>query len=82
MAHLLGPGKPTGCKECKRRKSASGGTLVVINYKNVRLLQKLSTPQGKLFGRKRSGLCAHCQRRLKRAVKRARFVGLLSYAGQ
>ncbi len=72
--------KQTGCKHCARKKQ-EGGPDSLIDYKNIRLLQKCSTPQGKLFGRKRSGLCAYCQRTLKRAVKRARYIGMLSYVG-
>jgi ribosomal protein S18 len=50
-----------------------------IDYKDVGLLQRMTTAQGKLFSRKRSGLDAHCQRALALAVKRARFLGLLPY---
>jgi ribosomal protein S18 len=53
-----------------------------IDYKEVRTLQRLSTPQGKLFSRKRSGTCATHQRQVKRAIKRARFLALLPYVGR
>ena len=53
-----------------------------IDYKEVRTLQRLSTPQGKLFSRKRSGTCATHQRQVKRAIKRARFMALLPYVGR
>jgi len=52
-----------------------------VDYKDVPVLQKLTTQQGKLFSRKRSGNCARHQRSVKRAVKRARFMGLLPYVG-
>ena len=52
-----------------------------IDYKEVQTLQKLCTAQGKLFSRKRSGNCAHHQRKAKRAIKRARFMGLMPYIG-
>jgi small subunit ribosomal protein S18 len=52
-----------------------------IDYKDIATLQKLTTQQGKLFGRKRSGNCAKCQRKAKLAVKRARFLALLPYVG-
>ena len=55
---------------------------VKIDYKDVGDLQKLSTSQGKLFSRKRSGNCAKHQRQAKRALKRARFLALLSYTGE
>ncbi len=50
-----------------------------IDYKDVGSLQKLTTHQGKMFSRKRSGNCAHHQRSARRAIKRARFLALLPY---
>jgi small subunit ribosomal protein S18 len=52
-----------------------------IDYKDVQTLSKLTTAQGKLFSRKRSGNCAFHQRSAREAVKRARFIGLLPYVG-
>lgn len=52
-----------------------------IDYKDVQTLQKLCTAQGKLFSRKRSGNCAHHQRKAKTAVKRARYMALMPYIG-
>jgi small subunit ribosomal protein S18 len=54
---------------------------LVVDYKDVPTLQKLCTTQGKLFSRKRSGNCAKHQRKVKLAVKRARFIGLMPYVG-
>ena len=51
------------------------------DYKDVKILQKLCTPQGKLYSRKRSGNCARHQRQMKAAAKRARFIALLTYTG-
>jgi small subunit ribosomal protein S18 len=53
-----------------------------VDYKDVGNLKKLITSQGKLFSRKRSGLCATFQRAVSDAVKRARFMGLLPYVGE
>lgn len=50
-----------------------------IDYKNLPLLHKYLTPQGKLQSRKRTKYCAQCQRKLSNAVKLARFIGLLPY---
>ncbi len=61
------------CRFCRDGKE--------IDYKDVSVLQKLTTQQGKLFGRKRSGNCAKCQRKAKLAVKRARYLALLPYVG-
>jgi len=52
-----------------------------IDYKDVQLLQKLCTTQGKLFSRKRSGNCAAHQRQVKGALKRSRFMALAPYIG-
>ena len=62
----------TKCRFC-RDKTAH------IDYKDVGTLQKLVTSQGKLFSRKRSGNCAKCQRKVARAVKRARFMALMPF---
>jgi small subunit ribosomal protein S18 len=53
-----------------------------VDYKDVGNLKKLVTGQGKLFSRKRSGLCAAYQRAVSTAVKRARFMALLPYVGE
>lgn len=50
-----------------------------VDYKEVAVLAKLTTQQGKMFSRKRSGNCARHQRSFKRAIKRARFLALLPY---
>ncbi|MBI2194311.1 MAG: 30S ribosomal protein S18 [Planctomycetes bacterium] len=53
-----------------------------VDYKDVTSLQKLTTKQGKLFSRNRSGNCARHQRLVKLAMKRARFLGLMPYSGE
>jgi len=50
-----------------------------LDYKNIPLLQRLTTAQGKLFSRKRSGLDAKGQRTLASAIKRARFMALMPF---
>ena len=50
-----------------------------IDYKDIEVLGKLLTHRGKIFSRKRSGNCATCQRKVKLAIKRARFMGLLPF---
>ena len=42
-------------------------------------LQRLTSAQGKLFSRKRTGLDAKCQRVAALALKRARFLALMPY---
>lgn len=52
-----------------------------VDYKDIATLGKLTTQQGKVFSRKRSGNCARHQRSVTRAIKRARFLGLMPYVG-
>jgi small subunit ribosomal protein S18 len=53
-----------------------------VDYKDVPTLKKLCNVQGKMMSRKRTGSCAAFQRATKDAVKRARFMALLPYAGE
>ena len=49
-----------------------------LDYKNLAYLQNLLTKQGKMFSRKRTRFSGIHQKQFKAAVKRARFLGLLS----
>ncbi len=50
-----------------------------VNWKDVGVLQKLTSAQGKIFSRKRTGLTASGQRELTRAIKHARFMALIPF---
>jgi small subunit ribosomal protein S18 len=52
---------------------------IVVDYKDIETLTKLTSGQGKISSRKRSGNCAGHQRLVQRAVKRARFIALMPY---
>ena len=52
-----------------------------VDWKDVGTLQRLCTGQGKVIGRKRSGTSAKFQRKVRIAIKRARFMGLMPYVG-
>ena len=75
MAKQYDPTRKVHCKFC-------GKDAPRVDYKNVPMLQKFSSAQGKMYGRKRLGTCARHQRQIKKAVKRARFLGLLRYVGR
>jgi len=62
----------TQCRFCRQRTG-------YVDYKDIDVLQKLLTSRGKIFSRKRSGNCAGCQRKVQKAIKRARFMALLPY---
>jgi small subunit ribosomal protein S18 len=51
----------------------------VIDYKDVKLLQRFLSSYGKIESRKRTGTCMKHQRRLAVALKRARHIALLPF---
>jgi len=53
----------------------------IVDYKEVELLRKFLTSSSKLMSRKRGGTSAQEQSALKQAIKRARFMALIPYAG-
>lgn len=52
-----------------------------INYKDVRLLAGFVAERGKIMPRRISGVCTPHQRRLNDAIKKARNIALLPFAG-
>lgn len=50
-----------------------------VDYKDVDILKKFLSSNGKILPRKRSGVSSGNQRKLALAVKRARFMGLLPF---
>lgn len=57
----------------------SGTGDVYVDYKDVETLRRIMSPNGKMYGRKRSGASAGEQRKIAQAIKRARFMALLPY---
>jgi small subunit ribosomal protein S18 len=52
-------------------------TADALDFKNINLLRQFVTDQGRILPRKYTGLPAHYQRRLNRAIKRARQMLLM-----
>ncbi len=52
-----------------------------VDYKDLELLSKLVTRQGKIIGRRKSGCTAASQHAVSRAIKRARFMALMPFVG-
>lgn len=50
-----------------------------VDYKDIQILQALCRGQGRMLSRQRSGNCSKHQHMVKRAIKRARFIGLMGY---
>jgi len=84
-----GPGGPGGrgeggrkyfrrkkvCKFCVEKIEA-------INYKDTRLLTQFVAESGKIVPRRLTGVCTPHQRRLSSAIKQARNIALLPFAGR
>src|SRR5882672_7211861 len=63
------------CKFCTEKIEA-------INYKDVRLLAGFVAESGKIVPRRLTGVCTRHQRRLSAAIKQARNIALLPFAGR
>ncbi|AKX92959.1 30S ribosomal protein S18 [Neomoorella thermoacetica] len=53
-----------------------------VDYKDVNRLRRYISERGKILPRRISGNCAHHQRQLTRAIKRARALALLPYTAE
>ena len=65
----------------RRRKSCplSGAGAPKIDYKDVKLMQRFVSERGKIVPSRITAVTAKKQRRLARAIKRARHLALLPY---
>jgi small subunit ribosomal protein S18 len=63
------------CKFCVER-------IEDINYKDYRLLGQFVAESGKIVPRRLTGVCAPHQHRLSSAIKQARNIALLPFAGR
>jgi small subunit ribosomal protein S18 len=65
-------GRRKVCKYCADKK-------LTIDYKDGRALMAFTTERGKIIPRRISGACAHHQREITSAIKRARVLALIPY---
>ncbi len=79
-----GGGGPGGRKFFRRKKVCKFCTekIEAINYKDVRLLAGFVAESGKIVPRRLTGVCTPHQRRLSNAIKQARNIALLPFAGR
>ena len=75
----LGKGKKNRCRFCTKEGCPRPA---FVDYNDVSTHKKMSTRQGKMLSRKRTGNCAAFQRAVQDAVKRARFMALMPYIGE
>ncbi len=50
-----------------------------VDYKDVYMLRKFMSSYNKILPRRKTGLSAFYQRKVAKAIKRARIAGLISY---
>ena len=72
MAFKKPRSKKKVCYFCKSKGA-------VVDYKDVDLLSKYVSPNGKISPRRVTGTCAKHQREVAVAIKRARIMGLLPF---
>jgi len=51
----------------------------IINYKDIETLKNFISAEGKILPCRRSGLTAKNQRKIRKAIKRARSIGFLPF---
>ncbi|MCC6147922.1 MAG: 30S ribosomal protein S18 [Anaerolineaceae bacterium] len=64
--------RPKICQFCAEKNT-------VIDYKQVDLLRRYVTEEGKIRPRRQTGTCTRHQRALAREIKRARHVALIPF---
>ena len=64
----------------KKRKSCPfSGSKSKIDYKDIKTLTRFVSERGKIIPSRISAVSAKKQRELSKAIKRARYIGLMSY---
>ena len=74
--------QPGGRRTFQRRRKTcpfSGDNAPVIDYKDVKLLQRFTSERGKIVPSRITAVSAKKQRELAKAIKSARFLGLMPY---
>ena len=79
-----GGGREGGRKFFRRKKVCKFCVEKIesINYKDVRLLAGFVAESGKIVPRRLTGVCTPHLRRLSSAIKQARYIALLPFAGR
>ena len=80
-----GGGPREGARKYFRRKKVCKfcvEKIDTIDYKDIRLLAQFVAESGKIVPRRLTGVCTPHQRRLSTAIKQARNIALLPFAGR
>ena len=73
------PERPRGRKGRRKVCSFCVDKIDTIEYKDVARLRRFMSERAKILPRRVTGTCAHHQRELTVAIKRARHIALLPY---
>jgi small subunit ribosomal protein S18 len=76
---IKNPSHPQKAQRRERECKFTQAGIEYIDYKNADMLERFLNDQGKILPRRVTGTSAKHQRQLAKAVKRARFIGLLPY---
>ena len=78
------PERPMNRDRRPRRKVCAfcADKIEMIDYKDTQRLRRYLSERGKIVPRRSSGVCAHHQRELTVAIKRARHIALLPYVAE
>lgn len=66
----------------KKRCPFTAANFKDVDYKDIETLSKFVTERGKILPRRITGVSAYFQRRLAKAIKRARHMALLPFVAQ
>jgi len=66
--------KPRFCFFCENKTSP--------DYKNIEALNQFVSSRGKIIGRSKTNVCRRHQKRLTKAIKRARHLALLPFVSK
>lgn len=75
---------PRGRRQDPRRGKVKSCTICPegkVDWKDAAFLRKYMSDRGKIRGRRVTGLCPQCQRKVATAIKNAREMALLPYIG-
>jgi len=75
MQHTQRPPQQNKSKQCLFCTTNRG----LVDYKDAETIRQFMSTQGKIYPRRKSGLCSRHQRRLATAAKRARFLALVPF---
>ena len=79
VAVVVRRGPPEFSGGMGRRRRMEGPPVELLNYKDVAMLSRFMTEQGKILPKRTTKVTAAFQRQLGTAIKRARYLALLSY---